>query len=110
MNLDRLRDVTAIWKHRWDPIILELLSKGPRRRRDLSQQARDQNNEHISDGVLSETLSRLQDEGLITKEKTGANRAIYSATPAAQRRMERLRQINEFAVAIQEDDEPTGEE
>jgi DNA-binding PadR family transcriptional regulator len=102
MNLDALRELAVIFRHRWDPIILGLLSEGPRRRRDLTQEVRDQDGEHISDGVLSETLTRLQDEGLITKEKAGANHAVYRATPAAQRKVERLRQISEFAAATRD--------
>jgi DNA-binding HxlR family transcriptional regulator len=100
LNLDGLRELAVIFRHRWDPIILGLLSDGPIRRRDLTQEVRDQDGEHISDGVLSETLTRLQDEGLITKDKTSANHAIYRATPAARRKIERLRQINEFAEAM----------
>jgi len=104
LNLDGLRELAVIFRHRWDPIILGLLSEGPKRRRDLTQEVRDQDDEHISDGVLSETLTRLQDEGLITKEKAGANHAIYRATPAARHKIERLRQINEFAEAIRDEE------
>ncbi len=104
MNRDGLRELAAIWGHRWDSIILGLLVEGPKRRRDLSQQVRDEDGEHISDGVLSETLNRLQDEGLITKEKPEVNHAVYRATPAAHRKIERLRQISEFAAGIQDEE------
>jgi DNA-binding HxlR family transcriptional regulator len=98
LNLDGLRELAEIVRHRWDPIILALLSERPRRRRELSQQVRDQRGEHISDGVLSDALNRLQDEGLIIKEKSGANHAVYRATPAALGKVGRLQRISELAA------------
>ena len=71
---------------------------------ELTQEVRDGRGEHISDGVLSEALTRLQEEGLITKDKPGAHRAVYQATPAALSRVKRLRRFIE--IADQTDDEP----
>lgn len=103
MNVDGLREFASILGHRWDRIILSLLVDGARRRRDLTQLVRDDDGDHISDGVLSEALSRLEDEGLIEKTKTGANHAVYSATEEARRKIEQLRLIDEFAATLQND-------
>jgi DNA-binding PadR family transcriptional regulator len=97
LNLDGLRELVDIFKHRWDPIILVLLAERPRRRRELTQEVRDSRGEHIADGVLSEVLNRLQAEGLIVKVMVGANRALYGPTPAAVdwvRRLERISDLN----------------
>lgn len=99
LNLDGLRELVEIFRHRWDPIILVLLAERPRRRRELTQEVRDNRGEHISDGVLSEALDRLQDDGLIAKDKRGANHVVYRATSAALGRVARLQRISEFAAA-----------
>jgi DNA-binding HxlR family transcriptional regulator len=96
LDLDALRELVEIFRHRWDPIILVVLAERPRRRRELTQQVCDSHGEHISDGVLSDVLNRLQDEGLITKENVGANHVVYRATPAAMSRVERLRRISDL--------------
>jgi DNA-binding HxlR family transcriptional regulator len=96
LNLDELRELVEIFRHRWDPIILVLLAERPRRRKELTQEVRDNRGEHISDGVLSDVLTRLQDEGLITKVNKGASHVVYRATPAALSRVERLRRISDL--------------
>jgi DNA-binding HxlR family transcriptional regulator len=101
MDVDALRELTDIFKHRWDPIILALLSASPHRRRELTHQVRDKKGEHISDGVLSQTLSRLTEEGLIDKEQRGVNHVIYSATPAAIDQVERLRRQSARAAQVE---------
>jgi DNA-binding HxlR family transcriptional regulator len=99
LNLDGLRELVDIFRHRWDPIILVLLGEHPRRRKELTQEVCDNRGEHISDGVLSEALDRLQDEGLIMKKKLRANHVVYQATPAALGRVEWLQRVSEFAAA-----------
>ncbi len=104
LNRDGMREFASILGHRWDRIILDLLVDGARRRRDLTQLVRNEDGDHISDGVLSEALSRLEDEGLIEKTKTGANHAVYGATEEARRKIEQLRQIDAFAAALRGND------
>jgi DNA-binding HxlR family transcriptional regulator len=104
LNRDGLHEFASILGHRWDRIILGLLVDGAMRRRDLTQLVRNDDGDHISDGVLSEALNRLEDEGLIEKTKTGANRAVYSATEEARRKIEQLRQIDEFAATLRGND------
>ncbi len=99
MNLDGLRELVDIFRHRWDPIILVLLAEHPRRRKELTQEVRNNRGEHISDGVLSKALDRLRDEGLIIKEKRRANHVVYRASPAALGRVEWLQRVSEFAAA-----------
>jgi DNA-binding HxlR family transcriptional regulator len=98
MNLDGLRDLVDIFRHRWDPIILVLLAEQPRRRRELTQEVRNNRGEHISDGVLSKALDRLQYEGLITKEQRHPKHVVYRATPIALSRVEWLQCVSEFAA------------
>jgi len=103
LYLDGLRELVDNFRHRWDPIILVLLAEHPRRRRELTQEVRDNRGEHISDGVLSEALDRLQAEGLIAKDKLAANHVVYRATPAAQHRVTWLQRVSEFAETIAEE-------
>ncbi len=98
MNLDGLRELVEIFRHRWDPIILVLLAERPRRRRELTQEVCDSHGEHISDGVLSDVLNRLQGEGLITKENIRASHVVYRATQAALCRVERLRRVSDVGT------------
>jgi DNA-binding HxlR family transcriptional regulator len=93
----RLDELAALLRHRWDPIILDLLIKHPRRYRDLVQQASDKSGEHIAEGVLSLTLLRLTDEGLVTKE-TSTGGTLYRATPAGSRAMARLQRVIDIAT------------
>jgi DNA-binding HxlR family transcriptional regulator len=103
LTLDGLSEFHDLIKHRWDLMILALLSERPRRRVELTQQVVDEAGTHISDGVLSEALQRLQDEGLVTKHKTGPHHADYHATPLALRKIERLRMINTFVAGNMSD-------
>jgi len=98
LNLDGIRELVEIFRHRRDPIILVLLDERPRRRRELTQEVCDSRGEHISDGVLSDVLNRLRDEGLVTKENIGANHVVYRATPAALSRVKRLRRIGDLGT------------
>jgi DNA-binding HxlR family transcriptional regulator len=97
VNLDGLRELVEIFRHRWDPIILVLLAERPRRRKELTQEVRD-SREHISDGVLSDVLKRLQKDGLITKVTPAASHVVYRATPKALNWVERLRRISGYDV------------
>ncbi|GIJ62113.1 hypothetical protein Vau01_096290 [Virgisporangium aurantiacum] len=96
LSLDDLRELIDIFRHRWDPIILVLLADRPRRRKELTQEVRDGSGEHIADGVLSEVLTRLQTDGMIVKDKSGANHVVYRATQAALTTVARLRRISDL--------------
>ena len=104
VNRDGLREFAGILEHRWDRIVLGLLVDGTRRRRDLNQLVRDDDGVQVSEGVLSAVLSRLEDEGLVEKTKTGANHVMYDATEEARRKILQLRQIDEFAATLRGND------
>src|SRR3954453_7643891 len=90
LQLDALRTVL---RHRWDLTIIALLVESPRRRRDLTQQVRDERGEHIADGVLSDVLRRLVDQGLIKKSRPASNQAVYRATFLGHLLVRRVRDI-----------------
>jgi len=90
LQLDALRNLL---RHRWDLTIIALLAESPRRRRDLTQQVRDERGEHIADGVLSDVLRRLVDQGLIKKNRPASNQAVYRATMLGHFLVARVRRI-----------------
>ncbi|HEX3732983.1 MAG TPA: helix-turn-helix domain-containing protein [Mycobacteriales bacterium] len=77
----RLRAVTDLFIHRWDPVILAALRLGPRRRRELHLAIR-----VISDKGLTETLRRLLNNGLIDRHvfAQAPPRVEYGLTPLGQ--------------------------
>jgi DNA-binding HxlR family transcriptional regulator len=58
----RIRAVTDLFAHAWDPVVLAALQTGPRRRRELRAAIGG-----ISDKVLTETLHRLLANGLVSR-------------------------------------------
>jgi DNA-binding HxlR family transcriptional regulator len=58
----QLRAATDLIVHTWDPVVLATLRAGPLRRRDLRSTVGG-----LSDKVLTETLHRLTDNGLVTR-------------------------------------------
>ncbi len=97
IDLHRLDELAALLRHRWDPIILGLLAKQPRRYRDLVQQTNDKSGRHIADGVLSQALQRLIGEGLAVKESSDGL-VLYRITPAGSRALARLQRVIETAT------------
>lgn len=59
----RVRAVTDVFAHTWNPVVLFALRDGPRRRRDLRAEVGG-----ISDKVLTQTLQRLERLGLIHRQ------------------------------------------
>jgi DNA-binding HxlR family transcriptional regulator len=98
VNLDGLRELAELFKHRWDPIILALVTERPRRFSELAHEVRDRSGEHISDGVLSLTLARLIVDGFITKRQSGRWHSLYAPTIEAHSRVQRLQQLSELAI------------
>lgn len=75
----RLRAVTELFTHTWDPVVLAGLSEGPLRRGELLRLGGG-----ISDKMLSETLRRLLANGLIERE------SYRSAPPRVEYRLTAL--------------------
>ncbi|WP_199484922.1 winged helix-turn-helix transcriptional regulator [Actinomadura craniellae] len=69
----RLRAVTDLFTHTWDPVVLAALHEGPRRRRELRAAIGG-----ISDKALTEALRRLLASGLVGR------RAYAEAPPRVE--------------------------
>lgn len=74
----RLRAVTELFAHTWDPVVLAALRAGPRRRRELRAAIGG-----LSDKVLTETLRRLCARGLVGRHAfvQAPPRVEYALTP-----------------------------
>ncbi|NUS14128.1 MAG: helix-turn-helix transcriptional regulator [Streptomyces sp.] len=74
----RLRAATELLGHTWDAVVLAGLAPGPRRRRDLLAWLGG-----VSDKALTETLRRLQANGLIARHSRPAAppHVDYALTP-----------------------------
>ncbi|MEU6275610.1 helix-turn-helix domain-containing protein [Streptomyces populi] len=66
-----VRLATDLIAHTWDPVVLMALRAGRRRRIDLLNGIAG-----VSDKVLTQTLRRLHDNGLITRITTPADRSV----------------------------------
>ncbi|GAA0937821.1 hypothetical protein Vau01_119070 [Virgisporangium aurantiacum] len=98
LDSDGLREKLPVLRRRWDPVVLTVLCKdGPQRRRNLSQTVVDEG-ERIADGVLSEVLNRLQQEGFVAKETRSPNVVLYEATEAARDWVEWLRRVTDLSA------------
>lgn len=72
----RIRMVTDLLSHTWDPVLLVALREGPRRRRDLLTAIGD-----VSDKALTEALSRLRASGLVARTDGSTTRSVaYTLT------------------------------
>lgn len=74
----RLRAAVDLFAHTWDPVILAALHPGPRRRVELRAAVGG-----ISDKVLTESLTRLLDSGLVERHRyaEAPPRVEYRLTP-----------------------------
>jgi DNA-binding HxlR family transcriptional regulator len=76
----RVRLATDLLSHTWDPVVLSALRRGPLRRRELLPILRG-----ISDKCLTEALSRLARNGLVSRAGGSTARlAIYALTDLGQ--------------------------
>lgn len=58
----RVRQLADLFAHTWNPVVLLALRAGPRRRRELRAEIGG-----ISDKVLTDTLRRLEVNGLVSR-------------------------------------------
>jgi DNA-binding HxlR family transcriptional regulator len=73
----RIRMVTDLLSHNWDPVVLVALRQGSKRRRDLLTAIGD-----VSDKSLTEALTRLMNSGLVTRTDESTTRSVeYALTP-----------------------------
>ena len=68
-----VRAAAELIRHAWDPVVLSALRLGPTRRNELLGRIGG-----VSDKVLTQSLQRLQDHGLVTRARTSAHAvAVY---------------------------------
>jgi DNA-binding HxlR family transcriptional regulator len=70
----RVRIVTDLLSHSWDPVVLVALRDGPKRRRDLFTAIGG-----VSDKSLTEALARLTGSGLVARTGTSSVRNVEYA-------------------------------
>ncbi len=77
----RVRQLADLFAHTWNPVVLLALRTGARRRGTLREQIGG-----ISDKVLTDTLRRLQDSGLVTRRAyaEAPPRVDYALTPLGE--------------------------
>jgi DNA-binding HxlR family transcriptional regulator len=70
----RVRTVTDLLAHSWDPVVLVALRDGPKRRRDLFSTIGG-----VSDKSLTEALARLGRSGLVERTESSSVRNVEYA-------------------------------
>ena len=77
----RVRAVTELFAHTWDPVVLAALRPGPRRRHELRTMIGG-----VSDKVLTDALHRLVRHGLIRRQRNAQAppRVDYCLTPLGE--------------------------
>ena len=108
MTARQLLKVQEILGRKWELLILAQLGPGPLRHKDLARQIREIDRD-LNDGVLSRTLRRLADDGLIYKRAVG-NRHVHALTDLGQSIVYILAQITELSDRPPESDEPQSNE
>ena len=78
MSARHLLRIQEILGRKWDLLILTQLGQGPLRHKDLKGRIRAIGGD-LNDGVLSRTLRRLADDGLIYKQAVG-KRHVHALT------------------------------
>jgi DNA-binding HxlR family transcriptional regulator len=94
--------------HKWDLVILTQLGKGSLRFKDLGRRIREIDGD-LNDGVLSKTLRRLADDGLIYKQAVG-KRHVHTLTDLGREIVTILAQITALHGETPDSDEPTPDE
>ena len=79
MEASHLRNVTEILARKWDLVVLTHLSDGPMRYTQLALAIRKVHPE-LTEGVLSKTLRRLADDGMVHKVALAASRRAHALT------------------------------
>jgi DNA-binding HxlR family transcriptional regulator len=67
----RIRMVTDLLSHSWDPVVLVALRQGPQRRKEMLAAIGD-----VSDKSLTESLGRLTASGLIARTADSTTRNV----------------------------------
>jgi DNA-binding HxlR family transcriptional regulator len=96
--------VQELLGRKWDLLVLVQLGQGPLRHRDLKSRIRDIDDD-LNDGVLSKTLRRLADDGLIYKQPVGRGH-VHALTDLGREIVTILAQIEDLADEQADPDDP----
>jgi DNA-binding HxlR family transcriptional regulator len=100
--------VQELLGRKWELLILTRLGPGPLRYKDLARQLREIDR-GLNDGVLSRTLRRLTDDGLVHRQAIG-NRHVHALTDLGRDIVTILAQITDLSDQPAEPDEPRSDE
>src|SRR5438874_6343096 len=100
--------VQELLGRKWDLLVLVQLGQGPLRHKDLKGRIREID-DGLNDGVLSKTLRRLADDGLIYKEPVG-KRHVHTLTELGREIVTILAQIEDLSDEPPDRDEPGSDE
>ena len=108
MSAQHLLRVQEILGRKWELLILTRLGQGPLRHKDLGRRIREVD-PALNDGVLSRTLRRLADDGLVYKQAVGKGH-VHSLTDLGQNIVTILGQIADLQDQAPASDEPRSHE
>lgn len=103
MDLNHLRRLSEILGHKWDLVILARLAERPLRYTEIASQVRETYSD-LTEGVLSKSLRRLTEDGLIRREQLGGHQ-VYDLTRRGRNIVAALARIAEFDDDADPDDQ-----
>ena len=95
MDASHLRNVQEILARKWALVVLTHLSDGPMRYTQLAHAIR-KDYPALTEGVLSKTLRRLTDDGMVRKVTSAQSRRAHALTPDGRTVINVLGQIGEL--------------
>lgn len=107
VDFQRLRDIDALFAHRWDVFVIASLAEadGPLRFNQLAHAVSENTQTRMIDSTLTRIKDRLIRAGLVHATLDGDGHAAYALTPAGQARAEIIRAITD---AIDPNKRPAG--
>ncbi|HET8659150.1 MAG TPA: winged helix-turn-helix transcriptional regulator [Micromonosporaceae bacterium] len=107
MDFQRLRDIDALFAHRWDVfVIASLAEEGPLRFNQLAHAVSEHTRTRMIDSTLARTKDRLIRTGLIVATDDGDGHAAYSLTATGWAKAKMIRAITD---ALAPPDKPVDE-
>ena len=103
-----MRRLSEILGHKWDLVILARLAERPLRYTEIATQVRETSSD-LTDGVLTKSLRRLTDDGLIGREQIGGHQ-VYDLTGRGRFIVATLTRIAEYDDDADPDDHGTNDD